>query len=123
MQYGETIKTWTVALDGEEHVLRFQHNFWTGEKNYYVDDALLKSVPGGLRESARFARDVPFSLGLHQGVFRLRAIGRLTFYDLFIDGEKIEGRETSTPRLPLWAGILLMLVLFAIAGLSILSGK
>lgn len=122
MKYGETIKTWTVVLDGKEQSFRFKHQFWTGEKEYFINDELIKHVPGGLLQSASFSSDVPFHIGVHEGKFKFRAVGRVTFYDLEIDGEKIEGEEKRALRLPLWVAGLLLLALFTIAALSMHSG-
>jgi hypothetical protein len=123
MKYGDAAKNWTVELDGREHSFRMEHNFWSGEKKYFVDDEMIEHVEGGLKASAAFAGDVPFSVGGHQGYFRHRAVGRAVFYDLFIDDEKIKGEEKHALRLPLWAAALLFLLLFLIAFLSMQFGK
>ena len=122
MNYGETHKHWNATLAGKEHSFRFEHQFWTGEKKYFVNDELIKHVEGNLLQSASFGSDVPFDIDGHNGVFQFRAIGRLTFYDLYIDGSKIEGEEKSAMRLPPWAIVLSLLVLLAIAGLAMQFG-
>ena len=118
MKYGDAVKTWEVKLDGKAHVLRFEHNFWSGEKKYFIDDEMIKHVPGSLLASASFADDVPFNIGTHQGYYRHRAVGRVVFYDLFIDDEKIKGEEMHALRLPIWAFFLLIGLLFIITWLS-----
>lgn len=118
MAYGETTKTWTVLLDGQEHELRLEHHYWTGDKRFYLDDRLIHHIPGGLRASASFADDVPFTLGAHQGRFRYRAIGPMTFYDLVIDGQTIVGDERAGLRLPPWLVAALVAGLFGLAWLS-----
>ncbi len=45
-------------------------------------------------------------------------MGRVVFYDLYVDGKKIEGEEKHALRLPMWAIVLLIMVLFLIAFLS-----
>ncbi|MEX2516084.1 MAG: hypothetical protein WD572_04100 [Gammaproteobacteria bacterium] len=88
-----------------------EHNFCNGKKKYYVDDELIKHVPGNLAEASRFTSDVTFNVAGHRGKFRHRAIGRLTFYDLYIDGNKIQGSEQNAARLPLWVALLMMALL------------
>ena len=121
MKYGDAVKNWVVELDGEAHRFRMEHNFWSGEKKYFVDDEMIEHVTGSIKASTTFARDVPFTVGAHEGYFRHRAVGRAVFYDLFIDGEKIKGEEKHALRLPLWVAALLMLLLFLIAFLSMQS--
>ena len=121
MNYGDAVKTWEAVLDGEKHVFRYEHNFWSGEKKYFIDDEMTKHVPGSLMVSASFADDLPFNIGAHQGKFRHRAVGRVVFYDLFIDDEKIKGEEKHALRMPLWAFALLIFLLFIIAWLSMQS--
>jgi len=122
MKYGDAVKTWAVELDGKVHRLRMEHNFWSGEKKYHIDDELTEHVPGSLKTSASFARDVPFTIGSHSGTFQHRAVGRVVFYDLYVDGKKIEGEEQHAMRLPPWAIVLLILALLVIAGLSMHFG-
>lgn len=112
------MKTWEVELNGETHHFRMEHNFWSGEKKYFIDDELVEHVSGSLKASASFARDVPFNVGGHLGRFQHRAVGRVVFYDLYVDGKKIEGEEKHALRLPVWAIVLLIMVLFLIAFLS-----
>ena len=123
MKYGETIKRWNIDLDGQQHTLRFEHQFWTGEKKYYINDELVEHVPGSILQSASFAKDVPFTLGTHQGVFQLRALGRMVFYDLVIDGETIAGEEKSALRLPLWVITLLIIGLIYLALFSMSANQ
>lgn len=121
MKYGDAVKTWEVELDGKHHRLRMAHNFWSGEKKYYIDDELVEHVPGSLKASAAFARDVPFTIGSHSGKFQHRAVGRVVFYDLYVDGKNIEGEEQHALRMPVWVLVLLILLLFLVAFLAMQS--
>ncbi len=112
MKYGETVTRWQLELNGRTHMMRLVHQFWTGEKKYYVDDELIKHTKGGVLPSASFGEDVTFTLGEHQGRFKFRAVGRMEFYDLYIDDEKIEGDEQRAMRIPAWAIVLLLVSLF-----------
>lgn len=114
MKYGESIKVWNIELDGKLQTFRLEHQFWTGEKNYYINDERIKNVKGGLLQSASFAKDVPFNVGTHEGKFKYRAIGRAVFFDLVIDGNKIDGEEKNALRMPIWVIVLLILVVVAI---------
>lgn len=118
MEYGESIKTWNVELDGQQYSFRFVHQFWTGEKSYYINEELIKHVPGSLLSSASLASDVPINVGTHEGKFKFRAVDRVAFYDLYIDGNKIEGEEKNALRMPIWMIVLLCLGLLAVAYLS-----
>ena len=122
MKYGEAHKSWIVDLDGKEQLFRFEHQFWTGEKKYYINDELIKHIHGGLLQSAKFVQEVPFSIGSHKGMFKHRAIGRVTFNDLIIGGEEIKGSEKSAMRFPLWLMTLLIIGLIYIALFSIKNG-
>lgn len=122
MNYGDAVKTWDVELNGESHRFRMEHNFWSGEKKYFIDDELVEHVSGSLKASASFARDVPFNVGGHLGKFQHRAVGRVVFYDLYIDDRKIEGEEKRAMRMPPRAIVLLLLALLVIAGLSMIFG-
>jgi len=122
MQFGDAVKTWAVELGGEAHQFRMEHNFWSAEKKYFVDDELLEHVPGGLKASASFVKDVPFNIGGHLGKFQHSAVGRVVFYDLYVDGKKIEGEEKHAMRMPPWAIVLLILALLVIAALSMRLG-
>lgn len=123
MKYGDSIKRWSVELEGKIHSLRMEHNFWNGEKKYYIDDELIKHVPGNLAEASRFASDVPFNIAGHRGEFRHRAVGRVVFYDLYIDDKKISGEEKNAARLPLWAALLMIALLLLLAWGSMQFGK
>lgn len=112
MRYGETITRWQVELNGKRHTMRLVHQFWTGEKKYYVNDELIKQTKGGVIPSASFGEDVSFTLEKHQGQFKFRAVGRMEFYDLYIDDRKIEGDEQRALRIPIWAIALLLASLF-----------
>ena len=118
MKYGDTVKTWTVELDGKAHRLRMEHNFWSGEKKYFIDDEPIEHEIGGLKASASFAKDVPFNVGSHAGKFQHRAVGRAVFYDLYVDGENIKGEEQHALRMPPWLFVLLILLLLLIAYFS-----
>ena len=85
MKYGDAKKTWAVVLDGQEHTFRLEHNFWSGERKYYVDDELIEHITGSLGASANFGQDVEFTVGGHECRFQYRSIGRTVFYDLYID--------------------------------------
>lgn len=122
MKYGDAVKQWVVVLDEKEHTFRLEHNFWTGEKKYFIDDELIKHIPGSISASASFGDDVPFNVGAHRGKFQHRAVGRAVFYDLYIEGEKIRGEEKHALRMPIWAGLLMLLLLFLIAWLSMQFG-
>ncbi len=115
MKYGESIKTWDIELDGKLQTFRIEHQFWTGEKKYYINDEMIKHVEGGFLQSASFMKDVPFNIGTHEGKFKFRAVGRLTFYDLIIDGKEIEGEEKNALRFPIWILVLLLLGIGAVA--------
>jgi hypothetical protein len=52
MNYGDAVKTWEVELNGETHHFRMEHNFWSGEKKYFIDDDLVEHVSGSLKASA-----------------------------------------------------------------------
>lgn len=119
LKYGEAVKEWKAVLNGEVHRFRIEHQFWTGEKKYYIDDELFRHVAGGIAESARFSGNVPFSIGGHRGEFRLKAVGLVAYYDLYIDGNKVEGKERMAPRIPPWAMFLLFFLLILLAWLSI----
>lgn len=123
MKYGDSIKRWSVELEDGIHNLRMEHNFWNGEKKYYVDDELIKHVPGSLAEASRFTSDVTFNVAGHRGEFRHRAIGRLTFYDLYIDGKKISGEQKNAARLPLWVALLMIALLLLLAWGAMEFGK
>lgn len=123
MKYGDAVKNWVVVVDGKEHHFCLKHNFWTGEKKYYVDDEMIKHVPGSISASASFGSEVPFNVGSHQGKFQHQAVGRVVFYDLYIDGEKIKGEEKNALRMPIWAAVVLFILLFLIAWLSMQFGK
>lgn len=122
MQFGDAVKTWAVELGGEAHQFRMEHNFWSGEKKYFVDDEQIESVSGSLKASAAMMKDVPFTVGAHRGRFQHRAIGRIVFYNLYIDEQKIKGVEKHAMRMPPWAIVLLILALLVIAGLSMRFG-
>lgn len=119
MNYGETHKTWLVELDEKEYSFRFEHQFWTGEKKYFINNELIEHIQGGLMQSASFANDVTFTIGSHKGKFTHRAIGRATFNELFIDENKIQGEEKSALRFPLWVFVLLLIGLVSIGFISI----
>jgi hypothetical protein len=118
MAYGESIKTWNVELDDQQHSFRFVHQFWTGEKKYYINEELIKHISGSLLSSASFASDVPINIGTHEGEFKYRAVGRVAFYDLYIDGNKIEGEERNALRAPVWFIAFLLLGLLVVGVLS-----
>jgi hypothetical protein len=122
MKYGDAVKTWEAVLDGKEHTFRFEHNFWSGEKKYYINDQLIEHVPAGLKQSASFGSEVPFNIGSHQGKFQHRAVGRVVFYDLYIDGDKIKGHEKHALRMPVWAFVLLIVLLLLLAWVSVQYG-
>jgi hypothetical protein len=122
MKYGDSVKTWEVVLGDKKHTFRFEHNFWSGEKKYFINDQLIEHVPAGIKQSASFGSEVPFNIGSHQGKFQHRAVGRVVFYDLYIDGDKIKGEENSALRMPLWAFAALILLLLLIAWVSIQYG-
>lgn len=121
MKYGESIKVWNIELDGKPQTFRLEHQWWTGEKFYYINDELIEHIEGGFLQSASFVKDVPFNIGTHEGKFKFRAIHRLVFFDLIIDGNKIDGEEKSALRLPIWAIALLCLGIVAIGMMSALS--
>lgn len=121
LKYGETVKVWTVTLDGQEYRFRMQGQFWTGERSYYVNDERIAYTKPGLGNSASFTDDVIHQVGSHGIRFRYRAAGRIAIYDLFIDNEKIEGRETSAQRFPPMVAVILLMLLFGIAALSMLA--
>jgi len=115
MKYGESIKLWNIELDGQAQSFRLEHQWWTGEKKYYINDKLIEHVAGGFLQSASFVKDVSFNIGSHEGKFKFRAVGRVVFFDLVIDGNKIEGDEKNALRAPIWLIVLLLLGLLAIA--------
>ncbi len=118
MKYGESIKTWDIELDGKPYTFRMEHQWWTGEKSYYINDELIEHVDGGFLQSASFGKDVTFNVGSHEGKFKYRAVGRAVFFDLVIDRNKIEGEEKNALRFPIWLAVLLLLGILAIAFLS-----
>lgn len=122
LKYGESVKVWNIELDGKPQSFRLEHQFWTGEKSYYINDELIEHIDGGLLQSASFGKDVSFKLGSHEGKFKYRAIGRAVFFDLVIDGNKIEGEEKNALRFPIWLAVLLLLGVCAMAFLSSQSG-
>ena len=73
MKYGETINTWATELDGKHHSFRFEHQFWTGRKSYYIDEELVRHVNGGLFESGTRSDKTEFCLGEHNGIFEYSA--------------------------------------------------
>ncbi|MGR9091695.1 MAG: hypothetical protein ACU85U_14070 [Gammaproteobacteria bacterium] len=114
-----TIKKWTTELDGIEHSFRFEHQFWTGRKEYYVDDTLVRKVSGGLFESGSFGDKADFTLGSHTGLFEYSAKvplqnallpgsiffehnGIISKCGLSIDGENIQGTSEKAPHYPPW---------------------
>ncbi len=121
LKYGETVKTWTATLDGHEYLFRMQRQFWTGERSYYVNDERIAHTKPGLGNSASFTDDVTHRVGSHDIRFRYRAAGRIAFYELFIDNEKIEGKETSALRFPPMVAVILLMLLLGIAALSMLA--
>jgi hypothetical protein len=114
MKYGESIKIWNVELDGQPQSFRLEHQWWTGEKFYYINDELIEHVESGLLQSASFTKDVPFNIGTHNGKFQYRAVGRIVYFDLIIDGNKIDGEEKNALRFPIWVMALLLLGLLVI---------
>lgn len=122
MKHGDAMKTWTMELDDREYTFRMEHNFWSGEKKYYIDNELIEHVEGSIKASTSFTKDVPFIIGNHQGLFQHRAVGRAVFYDLYIDGQKIKGEEKHALRMPIWAAVGLFLLLLLVAFVSMQNG-
>lgn len=119
MNYGMTIKKWATELDGIEHNFRFEHQFWTGRKEYYVDDKLLRKVRGGLFASGSFGDKAHFTLDSHTGLFEYSAKvplqnalmpgsvflehnGIISKCGLSIDGKSIQGTAEKALHYPQW---------------------
>jgi hypothetical protein len=115
LKYGESIKTWNVELDGKPTSFRMEHQFWTGEKRYYINDELIEHTKGGFLQSGSFIKDVTFNVGNHTGKFKYRAVGRVVFFDLVVDGNKIKGEEINALRFPIWVAALLILAMLSFA--------
>jgi hypothetical protein len=115
LKYGESVKIWHIELDGKPYTFRLEHQWWTGEKSYYINDDLIEHVDGGFLQSASFAKDVTFNVGSHTGKFKYQALGRAVFLNLVIDGNEIKGEEKNALRFPIWVAVFLFLGLIAIA--------
>jgi len=121
LNYGETLKHWTASLDGNEYRIHMLRQFWTGERKYFVNDELIAHTKPGLANSARFSDDVSHKIAGHEIRFRYRAVGRVAFFDLFVDGEKIEGSETSALRFHPMIAVILTMLLLGMAAMSMLA--
>jgi hypothetical protein len=73
MSYGVTVNTWTTKLDGKQFIFRFEHQFWTGRKSYYIDGELVRHVRGGIIESGTRSDKTDFTIGTHHGTFEYTA--------------------------------------------------
>ena len=124
MNYGETIKNWSIKLDDKEQTFRFEHQFWTGRKKYYVNDELIKHVRGSILASCAMNETVAFTIDGHEGefIFRHRSKGlhnpfdsSTVYIDLFIDGEKVDGRKTKAKRQPNWVYYTYVVLILSLA--------
>jgi hypothetical protein len=120
MKYGEMQKTWIVNLDGSEHVLHMELNMFRNESKYFLNKKLIKVVRGqGIGIVKNKYTLATFNIEQHKGFFQFRPMGRVHYYELFIDGKKIEGVENSNLSTPPWAIALLVIACVAVYWLSV----
>jgi len=139
LAYGETITTWAADIEGRQHTFRFEHQFWTGRKKYFINDKLVKHISGGLIESCRGSVTVSFCVDSHDIQFLFRAsresdfsyggvghndesaifdkdAGVTTSMELLIDGAKIKGSVESERRMSGWAApVFIAIIVFILS--------
>ena len=98
LAYGEMEKRWSMMLDGRQHNMRIEHKILTGETHYYVDEMLIKHFKGGLFGGKEMQEKVPFTVGAHQGEFKITSMRPVALVEMRIDGALIEGDEQSNMR-------------------------
>ena len=112
LSYGEMEKRWSMMLDGGRHSMRIEYKILTGETKYYVDEKLIKHLKGGLLSGKELQEKVNFTIGTHQGEFKITNMRPVVLVEMRVDGALIEGEEQSNLRTP--ARMLFLLVVAAL---------
>ncbi|MFT5659103.1 MAG: hypothetical protein ACI9KN_002385 [Gammaproteobacteria bacterium] len=116
-KYGETVNIWSTQVDNKDYTFRFEHQFWTGRKRYFINDKLVKKISGGVIEAHRFRTSTSFTVNGHEVQFLFQAktydahlsytlfvkdLGIKTIMNLLIDGKQIAGVEEQASRCAGW---------------------
>ena len=78
-------KTWTIDVDGHQHVVEVRHNIWLGNRAIILDgntiEKSLKLVDAGSEHR--------FDLDGHPCVLKIRGLEIFFDYELYVDGKLV----------------------------------
>lgn len=87
------ITRWNFRVGDDEHMAEYHHWKWTGARAILIDGEEVKRTPGSLAEASKFVSTLAVDFRGKHLDFVVRSVGRAVFYELLIDGAKVECEE------------------------------